>query len=112
MRHLKFPVLLTMLSVFILGSLLLAGAQPLWAQYVNGPKLTLTNHSGYPDNQIYLVFWGIPWSETDLGNNFHRLDWKNNAIGGTYYADYSTTMDKLNQDALRQSLFLPAQGGE
>ncbi len=117
MRLRKFALLLTPLAGLLLGSLLLAGAHPLWAQYVQGPKLTIINHSGYPDNQVYLVFWAIPYSETDLNNNFHRLDWGTSPrtfplmdytqdnkttvkdANNNPYADYSITLDKLDQDS-------------
>ena len=54
--------------------LALAGANPLWAQYVNGPKLTIINNSGYPANQVYLVFLARPYSES-FDYNIHRIKW-------------------------------------
>ena len=49
----KFFLVLT--ALVLLGAIL-AGASPAWAQYVNGPKLTIINNSGYPASQVYLVF--------------------------------------------------------
>lgn len=85
----------------------LAGANPLWAQYVNGPKLTIINKSGYPANQTYLVFLTIARSD----DKYHHILWSqdtfpviaaaNNTkdINGILYADYSVTLDKLSKDA-------------
>ena len=91
--------------------LALAGASPLWAQYVPGPKLTIINKSGYPASQINLVFLSLARSD----NKYHHILWPHEEflptfpvidpvdntkeINGIFYADYSVTLDKLSKDA-------------
>lgn len=87
--------------------LVLAGASPLWAAYVNGPKMTIINKSGYPASQICLVFLTLAHSD----DKYHHLVWSQSTfpvitaadntkeINGNLYADYSVTLDKLSKDA-------------
>ncbi len=58
MRRINFWLTMAILAGFAAGRLMLAGASPLWRRIVHGPKQTIINHSGYPENQIYLVFYG------------------------------------------------------
>jgi hypothetical protein len=88
---------------------------------VTSIKQTIINNSGYPDNQVYLVFYGKLNSElgTPAVGTFHRLDWQtknfpamrfddNTTDFSTHvpvpdpktYADYSTTLDQLAQDPI------------
>ena len=106
--------------------LALAGANPLWAQYVPGPKLTIINKSGYPANQIYLVFLAIPYADDP---NYHRILWPHDEFLAAFppigpddntvtvpgannnpYADYSTTLDRLSKDANGNHYFYLPQG--
>lgn len=113
--------------------LALSEGSPLWAQYVPGPKLTIINNSGYPDNEVYLVFLARPYSETDP-HNTHRLCWQHDEFLATFpildpnfdntvtvpgansnpYADYSTTLDKLQRDAVtgHRYFYLPQKVDE
>ena len=92
--------------------LALAEANPLWAASMwNGPKVTIINNSGYPDDQVYLVFLARPYSET-FEHNIHRLKWGDSTFplidlnddtvtfGDYRYANYSTTLDKLSNDPI------------
>lgn len=109
MRLRNFSLVLTILGGLLLAQLTLAGANPLWAQYVTGPKLTIINNSGHPASQIHLVFLARPFSET-LGYNTHRIKWGDKTFpiinpaddtvtfGDYNYANYSTTLDKLSRD--------------
>jgi hypothetical protein len=96
----------------LFGQLALAGGSPIWAEYVQGPKFTITNKSGFPDNQVNVILVGIPNSakKPHGDDDFHRINWNTKEfpvistadntvpIGATSYADYSTTLDKLSQD--------------
>jgi len=91
----------------LFAQLTVAGANPLWAAYVNGPKLTIINKSGYSGNQIYLVFLTIARSDDKCHHilwsqgTFPVIDAADNSkdINGIMYADYSVTLDKLSKDA-------------
>ena len=99
----------------------MAGADPLWAAYVNGPKVTIINNSGYPANQVYLVFLARPYSETN-DYDIHRIKWTDSTFpiidpsddtvtfGDLAYADYSTTLDRLSQDSDGNHYFYLPQG--
>ena len=118
MRGKKFWLPLAILAVGLAAHLALAGAAPAWAQYVNGPKLTIVNKSGYLASQIYLVFlartrFNLDGS-TDTGK-YHRIIWPHEEflpafpaidpgdntkeINGILYAEYWVTLDKLSKDA-------------
>ena len=92
----------------ILGGLLLC--KPVWA--VSNMQVTVVNHSGYPDNQVYISFKLQPGN--DKTNWYHISNWQNIAIkifsdedntnevppkSGKFYANYSTTLDQLNKNA-------------
>jgi len=112
--------LAAVLGGLLLTHLALAGAQPLWAEYVPGPKLSIVNNSGRPASQIYLVFLARPYSET-LSYNTHRIKWEDATFpiidpaddtvtfGDYSYANYSTTLDKLSRDPVTGNhyFFLP-----
>jgi hypothetical protein len=82
-------------------------------------KQTIINNSGYPDNQVYLVFTAKINAElgTAAAGNCHRFDWQTGTFptistadntvdfsGETptpnpkTYANYSTTLDQLARD--------------
>ena len=73
--------------------------------------MTIINNSGYPANQVYLVFLARPYSET-FDYNIHRIKWTdstfpiidpndNSVTFGDYkYANYSTTLSQLSQDPI------------
>jgi hypothetical protein len=86
---------------------------------VTSIKQTIINNSGYPDNQVYLVFTAKINAElgTVASGNCHRFDWQTSTFptinsadntvdfsgetptpNPTTYADYSTTLDKLGRD--------------
>ena len=117
MRRLNF-----WLTMAILAGLLLA-APALAATTI---KQTIINNSGYPDNQVYLVFYGKLNSEigTTAVGTFHRLDWPTGnfpAMKATdnttdfskhvpvpdpiLYADYSIALDKLARDPISGQRF-------
>jgi hypothetical protein len=58
----------------IIGGLLLC--KPVWA--VSNMQVTVVNHSGYPDNQVYIAFNLQPGN--DPNNWYHISDWQNIAI--------------------------------
>lgn len=59
----------------ILSSLLFC--QPVWATVPN-LQVTVVNHTGYPDNQVYIAFNLNPGN--DPANWYHISDWQNAAI--------------------------------
>jgi hypothetical protein len=91
--------------------LALAGGNHLWAAYVNGPKVTIINNSGYPADQVYLVFLARPYSES-FDYNKHRIKWTDSTFplinvndntetfGDYSYANYSTTLSQLSHDSI------------
>ena len=101
----------------LFGQLALAGAASCRPDIFPGPKLTIINNSGYPDHEVYLVFIGRPYSETDP-HHTHHLVWQHDEFLPTFpvmdpvydntvtvpgansnpYADYSTTLDRLPRD--------------
>jgi hypothetical protein len=126
----KSWLFMVFLTGLLLGQLALASGSPLWAQYVPGPKLTIINNSGYPDNQVYLVFIARPYSEAN-SHNTHHLVWQRDEFMPAFpimdqnydntvtipgansnpYADYSTTLDKLQRDPTtgRHFFYLPSK---
>ena len=120
MRRFKFATLMAILAV------LLTGANPLWAQYGTGPKLTIINHSGYAANQVYLAFLAIPYGDDP---NFHHIIWQHDEFlpifpridpidntetvegaNNNPYANYSTTLDRLSIDSNGNHYFYIPQG--
>ncbi|MCX5888019.1 MAG: beta-1,3-glucanase family protein [Deltaproteobacteria bacterium] len=115
MKRLAISLILALLSSFLLNVPVLAAPSAI--------KLNIINHSGYPDNQVYLVFYGQAHSDTGPNaGNVRRLDWQTgnfttistndnspNDINGTAfsqygaipdtYANYSTTLSALPRDA-------------
>ncbi|MCX5891081.1 MAG: beta-1,3-glucanase family protein [Deltaproteobacteria bacterium] len=110
------------LTLAILGGLVLAAP----ALATTTIKQTIINNSGYPDNQVYLVFYGKLNSEigTPAVGTFHRLDWPTGNFPAmsasdnttdfsthvpvpdpTTYANYSTTLDKLARDPISGNRF-------
>jgi hypothetical protein len=112
MRRLAIFLVLALLSGFLLNVPVFAAPSAI--------RLIIHNNSGYPDNQVYLVFYAQAYS--DGGGTVRRLDWQTGNftiisasdnspydINGTpfsqygavpnTYANYSTTLSTLPRDA-------------
>jgi hypothetical protein len=118
MRRLAISLLLGLLSSFLLNVRVFADPPAI--------KLNIINNSGYPDSQVYLVFYAQAYS--DGGGTVRRLDWQTGNftiisandnslydVNGTpfsqyganpdSYANYSTTLSALPRDANGQRYF-------
>ncbi|MBM4285183.1 MAG: hypothetical protein FJ128_08030 [Deltaproteobacteria bacterium] len=104
MRLRRFFLLLGLLSASLTVNLLWAH-QGLANEALSPPKITIINHSGYPDTNIYLIVTGR------VGANYHHLDWATGefpecsaddntvpvAGQSDLYADYFTTLSSIKQ---------------